>query len=663
MDYRKIAPLAAALCALTCAAAVFDGTVVGDIASASYWTGLGYSGQPGASDTVQINVRATSPTFTASADMSILDITFKVSGSYIDLSANSPTIRINQASNGRGMEFEARSAGYLVRGGTWYFVNNAHLFCGRCSTSSQDRHTITFDNTVITNVGRFYGSYYDRGTTVEMNNGTKVYASNFYGAYGKYASNSTFTVKGGSKLVSIDRMVYDQFSETFVPGVSEGGNNRLTVTGSGSLLKLGGSSLFGIAVPSNTLTVTAGATLETGSLTVGRGASIGNVILVEGSGTTANIGAITFGETAGCGESRLEFRNGANIYNTGSFTIGSAAASNTMVVASATTSSGDILLGGDAGSCGNSLEVSGSSDVTLRSGKSIVVGGAGACNRFDFTGGTVRFTGDGHVTVGRDATASNNVFRVVGASAVIADSASTKDLFGEGAGNAVLIEDGAVVGGFQLNAATMSSNCLIRVKNARFGKEGMVRHGSIGLGDDTTKSHGNRMEVVDGAEAYFLSFSISSFDNGLLVSNATFSADDSTRGIRVGYTTGGSTSSNCMVTIAGASTRVVTTGTASFNNYSTLRFIVPENGWTTAPLAADKFSMSKNSRILVDCAAFAERHGGNQTLISAESDLGEHINTLVAAASDSMQAGCKLYVAGNNLVLRTPRLGFSVIVR
>ena len=177
---RSIVMFSVALTVISALATVFDATSIGDISDGSFWTGLGYSGAPGAGDTVKLNARATNPTFTASADMSILDIMFNISGSYIDLSANNPTIRINQAADRRGMEFVAKSAGYRVTGGTWYFVNKAHLYCGQCGTSSYNNHSIEFNGTVVTNVGRFYGSYYDRNTQVTLSNGTRVYADNLY---------------------------------------------------------------------------------------------------------------------------------------------------------------------------------------------------------------------------------------------------------------------------------------------------------------------------------------------------------------------------------------------------------------------------------------------------------------------------------------------------
>ena len=586
-------------------AATFKATTLGDISSAAYWSGLGYSATPGDADTVALAVRVAPNYFTVSADMSISDVSFQTSGAYIDL--GDQTIRLNAAAGTCGIEFQPRKSGFEVKGGTWFFANKAHLYCGRANggTSLQDNHNITFDGTTITNIGTFFGSYYDPQTTVTFKNGAKVYADTFSPVVGTSTSNATLTVRGGSKIIVSGAMVYDQLPSAFNPETSNAGGNSLVVTGSGSRIELWASSTFGNAIPSNTLTVAAGGDIYSKTLNVGKNGSFGNAITVN----------------------------------------------------DATMSSGDIVVGSGETSFGNILSVSGNSSVTLRNGTSLTVGGAGSGNTLDFMGGTIAFSGSGFLRIGSGTTSSNNMARISGGDAVIAAAPKTFDPFGAGHDNSFIIETGANVA-FSCYAATNSSYNLMLVDNATFDTGA---HGYLGFGSAT--SRGNKMVFANGAHATFKSFRICSYDNSLVVSNSTVVADDSERGICLGY----SSASNCSMTVAGERASICTTGLLTLDKLAHIHFCVPERGWSEAPVSAKAMSLGKNSRITVDCALFAERHGGCVPLVKTETGLKNNVESVVALANaaDNLPPHSRFFVSADGLCLmfRCPKRGFVISVQ
>ena len=648
-----------ALCGATVAicvrAATFTATSSGDIASADFWSSLGYAGTPGDADTVALNVKATSNPFTASRDLSILNISFDKSGAYINLGNPGVTITLKQAANGNGMEFKPKDSGFKLTGGTWDFTNGAYLYCGRANSgSSQINHSITFDSTVVTNVGRFIGSYYDPKTSVTLQNGTRVHAGSLYSVYGNSTSNATFTVKGGSKMFVSGNFTYDYLGSPYDPETSNAGDNAMTVTGTGSLVKVAGDSVFGNSIPSNTLTVAAGATLNVRAFDIGKDGTGGHRIVFDGVGTTNQTGLLKLGAEAGSVCNSLAYRNGAYAYNSGEFRVGHASAGNAMNVSSATTSSGQITVGYTAAASNNVLTVEGSSSVTLRSGTSLVVGKAGSGNRFDFTGGTIAFSGGGFFKVGAEASASNNTVRISGPDASVSAS-GTFDPFGAGPGGKFIVEDGASVA-FTCYAATNSANCLLRVKNATFATG---NHGYLGLGAATSVS--NRMELIDGSSTTFKCFRICSYGNELVVSNSTLQANDAERGICLGY----SSASNCALTVAGETARVETTGPLTFDKQSRLHFIVPEGGWSEAPVRALSMSLGRNTRITIECAEFAERRGGIIRLVKTDNGLENNVDSVIALANaaPNLPRGGRFLVDGNDLVFKCPRKGLIVSFR
>ena len=661
MKNRTVRATLMALCGATVAiyarAATFTATSSGDIASADFWSSLGYAGSPGDADTVALNAKATSNPFTASRDLSILNISFETSGAYINLGNPGVTITLKQAANGNGMEFKPKNSGFNLTGGTWDFTNGAYLYCGRANSgSSQINHSIMFDSTVVTNVGRFIGSYYDPKTSVTLQNGTRVHAGSFYSVYGNSTSNATFTVKGGSKMFVSENFTYDYLGSAYDPETSNVGDNAMTVTGTGSLVKVAGDSVFGSSIPSNALTVAAGAMLNVRAFDIGKDGIGGHRIVFDGVGTTNQTGLLKLGAAGGSTGNSIVYRNGAYAYNSGEFRVGHASAGNTMTLSSAMTSSGQITVGYEATASNNVLQVEGSSSMTLRGGTSLVVGRAGSGNRLDFTGGAITFVDGGFFKVGAQASATDNTVRISGGSTSITRSSTKEtDPFGAGSGNLFLIEDGASVA-FRCYAATNSAQNVLRVKNATFATGD---HGYLGYGAASSVS--NRMEILDGSSATFKCFRICSYGNELVVSNATFQADDATRGICLGY----SSASNCALTVAGETARVETSGPLTFDKQSRLHFTVPEGGWSEAPVRALSLSLGKNTQITIDCAAFAARHGGIIRLVKTDNGLQNNVDSVIALANAAanLPKGGHFRVDGNDLVFACPLKGLRMYLR
>lgn len=636
----------------------------GDISDVEYWKTFGYSSLPGVNDTVYLNLRAVDPTFTASNDMSIYNIKFGVSGAFIDLKKKSPEMKINAPDGKLGMDFEAKKSGYKISGGTWNFVNGAYLFCGHSNKDTHnDGHNITFDGAVVTNVNRFYGAFYDRSTTVEIINNAKVYAYELRGVYGKCTSNAVLKIAGGSKMVLGRRMVYDQL-DSYDPATSEAGGNLLEVTGAGSLLSAKEPSFFGFMMPSNTWNASSGARIDITALTVGKGQSCGNRIHFSGEGTVITNGNIVLGEEINGCCNTLTMSDGVDSYNTGSYTIGKASAGNRMSISSARLSSGGYIIGETVSSSNNVLDISENSIVSVRGGHSIIVGKAGSCNLFEFSGGNLNFVQNGMICIGAESTASGNVCRVHGASTRISSTGSMMyDPFGAGSHNEFILEDGAVLNN-RLYMATNSTYCVLRARGAVLD----VSQQPGFIGDGRTVSRGNKLELLEGSSASFKSFSITSYDNCLFVSNSTFSADDPDRGIRLGYTTDTTTSSNCMISVAGSSAKVETTGALECRNFSRLHFLAPNEGWQTAPVQVDKVvSFAKNTRLSIQCGNFAENIGGVIKLIHAKQGFREdNLQNVLAAANSSpdLPTGGRFLVSGNELLFRCPHRGrFTVVFR
>ena len=664
---KNISIVAAVLgLSLSLPAVDFNASVQGDIASLSYWESLGYSSLPGRDDVLKLSGRAVDPAFCASADMSIGSLVITASGSFIDLTTDDGTLRtVTLNSSSTAMEFTKDGASYKMTGGRWYLANKGYVVCGRANTSSQDNHTIEFSGCIITNAGRFYGAHYDRSTEVKLTNGAEIYADNLYPAYGNYASNSLITISGGSKLVSIGRMIQgDGFNETYEEGVSEVGNNRIEVLGVGSLLKLGGTSLYGHRVPHNRIEIRQGAHFESGALQVGSlatGSGFDSAICVSGRGTRADTGGIELGNSAlayGCG---LELEDGANWYSSGSLIVGNLSYCNYATFSSATGSCGSVLLGNQSDSSNNVLKVLSGSKLEIRSGNSLKIGVSGCCNRAEIIDGVVSFSGKGGFDVGVNASSTGNVLRISGADTRVSFSNDAFDPFGAGSGNIILMEEGVSIGG-QYYFATNSTGNRFIVRNATLAS-GQHAH----LGTQTSlRSQGNSLELFDGAVAELKSLSISARDNTLFVSNSSLSVTSDT-GMRIGYMPDSqyvNSVSNSTVHIAGDNASVVSYGTMSLDNFARLHFGIPRKGWKQAPVHVKSLSFSANSILTADCREFCDYTGGTITLVETDEGIdNRRIGMVLAAANAKLSPRAKFYVSGNNLMFRSPRKGTVVVIR
>ena len=94
-----------------------------DLASLDYWQQMGKDRLPQSADTVKLSGRATENPYCASADLTITNILFSASGSYIDLTTDDGSQRtITLTTDGNAMEFSSGSAGYSI-GNQWKIVD------------------------------------------------------------------------------------------------------------------------------------------------------------------------------------------------------------------------------------------------------------------------------------------------------------------------------------------------------------------------------------------------------------------------------------------------------------------------------------------------------------------------------------------------------------
>jgi hypothetical protein len=640
-----------------------------DLASLDYWKQMGKDRLPQSADMVKLSGRATENPYCASDDLSIYNILFSVSGSYIDLTTDDGSIRtVTLNSSGNAMEFSSGSAGYRVKGGKWHLVNKGDVYCGRSNSTSQDRHTIEFNACIVTNADRFYGAYCDRHTIVNIVNGAEIYADGVYPSYGNYATNSRISVTGGSKLVSFGRMIQgDGASE-----VTEVGDNIVDVCGCGadgpkSLLNIDDKSILGHKVPHNTLQIRDGAKLESGAIFIGnQNAGHSSRIAVSGAGTEAYTGNLFVGNAEkahGCG---FFATGGVDWYSTGQLQVGVASCGNCAELSASTGSCGLVSLGVRESSSDNAMVLDSASKLVLRNGLMFEVGVTGSCNRVEIKGGSVvAFSDDGWFVVGKEASSTGNVLRMAGAGTTISfTNVDAFDPFGFGCGNSIVLEDDMVLNGGQYNFAFNSSANRFTVRNATLNS-GM--HSHMGVGKlDNDGCRGNTLELLDGAAASFLSFSMSAFDNTLFVSNSTFYADDPSRGMRIGYLSSDALAgcaSNNTVWVAGESAGVETTGTLSFSNFSRLHFSIPRKGWSSAPVRALRMTCGANTVITADCEEFCNYTGGGIVLVETVNGIDDkRIDAVLATANAKLPPNARFYVSGNNLMFRAPHVKGTVVV-
>lgn len=581
----------------------------GDISELSFWEGYGKDSLPGPEDTVELAIKGD---FSATAGMSVNDIRFAKSGAYLAL-GEAVTNRVNALSGEPGMTFTAKNMGIRLTGGTWDFVNGANLYGGTAKPSPNNNRNIEFNGVSILNVGTFYGAYYDTKTTFSFTSGSTLMANHLIGAYGNESSNVVLGVSQESSLLlgslRTDGAVAGESIDPQKPGAT------IRVAGIGSSIQVtgGDTTYVGQALPSNALSVVDGGTVKLGGkLVLGNVAtSCGNILeIANGGSLSASITRLGFGD--GSNGNRLNVDNGT-FEGLGLLTIGHAGSGNeASIVNGAKASCLQLVAGALETSCGNSVLLSGE-------------------------GTELSFL-------------MNDVV----------------DLFGAGSDNLISVENNAtlkILNGFYI--MTNSANNCLRFRNASF-----TPGTHFYLGNGSARSHGNRVELLDGSVFTVNSLSLSSVDNLLVVSNATATAQDTKRGIRIGFRSSSNlVSSNCTIVIQGTSPHLVSDGPMSASNFAHIHFDVPASGYADAPISvAGKFSMTKETRLTVDADDFASQTGGNTVLVRAEGGIGEleSVRMVMDAANAVLPDRRRLFLSsdGREIILRTPGLhGFAVVVR
>lgn len=273
---------------------------------------------------------------------------------------------------------------------------------------------------------------------------------------------------------------------------------------------------------------------------------------------------------------------------------------------------------------------------------------------------------------------SNNVFRAVGSDSTVTIGG---DVFGNGGHhNLISFEDGVQC---VANIAALVTNG----HHSVFSLTGSGTRFGVAAGDgnfywgchkdvlgQVQNSYSNTLYVGDGAKLEVARCVIAGQDNQLVVSNATVNFCDDSVGLRVGYNNAKVKDGNRVV-LQGAMPKIYSVATANcfwFQNNSTLRFEIPEEGYAEGHVPIELTGCSfyidvSNSKVEIDCDKFVEKTGGKLHLIHSKNKIDtSSTNNIKSYLLNQVKlpAGARIIVDGGDVYLKSPkRTGLTVIIR
>ena len=426
--------------------------------SNSLWTSSGnlYVGYGGSSNSLTIsNVGTVSSTITyigndeSSSNNSVLVTS---GGSF----SSSSSIAIGYSGSGNSLT--------IADGGT---VSSTITYIGADVSSSNNSVVVTGFGSLWTNSSDLYVGYYGSyNQLVISNGGTMAVVGDVYGMAIGYGSNSW--------------------------------NNSALVTGVGSVLTNDCNLNVGYSGSYNSLVISDGATVYSGTGNDDYGSGVGN-------GTGANGNAILITGDGSWISSDI----------TG-FYIGNGGSSNSLVINNAgSLDTVDTYIGADGGSM-NSVLVTGSSSLWTNSGY-LSVGTEGAFNSVTVSDGAVVTSGIG--IIGASSASSNNSALVTGQATWISD---TLTVGGEGSGNSLVISGAGTVTSTDayigLGSYASNNSVLVTGSNSLWSNSGNL---VIGAGEAT----GNSLIVTNGGQVQSAQITVTT---GILRVGVTNGLRDST---------------------------------------------------------------------------------------------------------------------------------------
>lgn len=288
------------------------------------------------------------------------------------------------------------------------------------------------------------------------------------------------------------------------------------------------------------------------------------------------------------------------------------------------------------------------------------------------------FTASANLEIGQGANASNNLLRIYGPQS---KATAAGMFFGNGGHhNVISVEAGAEFAGTPENMLTNGHHCVLRLtgEGTRFGN-------SKGTGDfywgcaksvlgQVQNSYSNTLYVGDGAKLEVARCVIAGQDNQLVVSNATVNFCDDSVGLRVGYNNARVKDGNRVV-LQGTTPKIYSVATANsfwFQNNSTLRFEIPEEGYAEGHVPIELTGCSfyidvSNSKVEIDCDKFVEKTGGKLHLIHSKNKIDTSSSNNIKSYllnQVKLPAGARIIVDGGDVYLKSPkRTGLTVIIR
>ena len=269
--------------------------------------------------------------------------------------------------------------------------------------------------------------------------------------------------------------------------------------------------------------------------------------------------------------------------------------------------------------------------------------------------------------------ASNNLFRAYGPDTVL--SLPIGELFGSNTniGNVISLEGGLTwnLGGKDSNAMmARTHNSIFRITGAGTTIGNIAKNFYIGDKDSylTIDSVSNRLEVLDGATLNACRIPIMGVANTFCISNATVNLGDDSVGLRIGYKYGNSPATNCVLVLQGSAPRIVSAATSGrsaciFSNGSTLRFEIPRSGYAKNHVAISvgcPFVFTEGCRLEIDCREFAQKVGGELTLVEAGTNISQSSIDAMLSSINELPPGCSLIFSTKKVKLRCPRVGFII---
>ncbi len=287
---------------------------------------------------------------------------------------------------------------------------------------------------------------------------------------------------------------------------------------------------------------------------------------------------------------------------------------------------------------------------------------------------------DRSFTLAAAANCSSNVVVIRGAQAqapLMADASSYNlNIFGAGHDNALVLENGAVWDPGSVETFMKSctnSAFIVRGSGTEFGAAANRFYTGSRYNVGDVASRNNRIEISDGATFKASRFCVQGIGTEVVVSNATLEVDspfDESFGLRLGFAAAGaSLTTNNMMVLRGESPQVKVTGNPAdtwqcrVSDGSTLRFEVPETGYSTVPLTAEcQIVVVGTSKIEIDCADFCEKTGGKVQLMHSDADIPQTTQDVLACVA--LPEGARIIVDGGDVYLKSPRhQGLILMVR